>query len=149
MSGAFLAIIWGGTACAVLDGVAASVQFAIKGITPLRVWQGVASGWLGEEAFRQGWKSGVIGLALHCMIAFSAATLFVAVSHYQPFIGRTYFVSGPVYGIVVYLVMNLIVVPLSARPKVSKSAAAIVVQLIIHIVFVGLPISISAGHFAA
>ena len=77
MSGVLKAIVWGGAACAILDGIAACVQFGLKGIKPLRVWQGVASGLLGEPAFRQGWASGGFGLLLHCVIAFSVATVFI------------------------------------------------------------------------
>jgi len=74
---ALRAIVWGGASCAVLDGLAASVQFGLKGIKPLHVWQGVASGLLGERAFREGWLSGGIGLLLHFAIAFSVAAVFV------------------------------------------------------------------------
>lgn len=148
MSGALRAILWGGTACAVLDGAAASLQFGFRGVKPLQVWQGVASGLLGPGAFRQGWISGGLGLLLHFTIAFTAAAVFAAASQQLPFLARSYWVSGPLYGIIVYLVMSLIVVPLSARPKMPKPPSVAVTQVIIHILFVGLPISIAANHFA-
>ena len=50
MAGALRAIVWGGAACAVLDGIAVSVQFGLKEIKPLRVWQGVASGLWGRAS---------------------------------------------------------------------------------------------------
>jgi hypothetical protein len=147
MTGALLAIGWGGAACGILDAIAASVQFGLKGIKPLQVWQGVASGVLGERAFRNGWVSGGFGLFLHFAIAFSAATVFVEAGNPLPFLARDYWISGPAYGVLVFLVMNLIVVPLSARPKRPASPQIIIIQLIIHILFVGMPIALAANRF--
>jgi hypothetical protein len=147
MSLAWKAIAWGGAACGILDGLAASVQFGLKGIKPLKVWQGVASGLLGEQAFRDGWASGGLGLLLHFTIAFAAASVFVETCHAFPFLARGYWVYGPLYGVLVFLVMNLIVVPLSARPKRPASPQVIITQLIIHIFFVGLPIAMATDRF--
>jgi hypothetical protein len=147
MAAALGAIVWGGVACAVLDGVASSVQFGLKGIKPLQVWQGVASGILGERAFREGWVSGGFGLLLHFVIAFSVATVFVEACLQLPFLARAYWISGPLYGVIVFPAMNLAVVPLSARPKRPASSQVIFVQLIIHVLFVGLPIAMAANRF--
>jgi hypothetical protein len=147
MSGAYKAIAWGGAACGILDGLAASIQFRLQGITPLKVWQGVASGLLGERAFRDGWASGGLGLLLHLAIAFSAATLFVETGHAFPFLAQAYWIWGPLYGLLVFLVMNSVVVPLSARPKRPASHQTIITQLIIHIFCVGLPIAMAANRF--
>jgi hypothetical protein len=147
MSQAWKAIAWGGAACGILDGFAASVQFGLKGIQPLKVWQGVASGLLGEQAFQDGWASGGLGLFLHFAIAFGAATVFVGTCQAFPSLARGYWVCGPLYGVLVFLVMNLIVVPLSARPKRPASPQIIVTQLIIHIFFVGLPIAMATDRF--
>lgn len=147
MSGVLKAIVWGGAACAILDGIAASVQFGLKGIKPRRVWQGVASGLLGERAFRQGWGSGSLGLLLHCVIAFSVATVFVVAYTQIPLLARAYWISGAAYGVLVFVVMNFVVVPVSARAKRPASSQVIVAQLIIHICFVGLPIAIAANRF--
>jgi hypothetical protein len=148
MAGALWAIAWGGAACAVLDGLAASVQFGVKKIRPLRVWQGVASGLLGERAFREGWVSGGFGLLLHCLIAFSVATVFVEACLQFPFLARAFWISGPLYGVIVFLVMNLAVVPLSLRPERPPSSEVVFVQLIIHVLFVGLPIAMAANRFS-
>jgi hypothetical protein len=148
MTGALQAIVWGGGACAILDGVAATVQFGLMGIKPLRVWQGIASGLLGERAFRQGWGSAVFGLLLHFTIAIVVATVFVEGCLRVPFLARVYWIAGPLYGVAVFLVMNLVVIPLSSRPKRPASSHVIIVQLMIHILFVGLPIALAANRFA-
>jgi len=147
MSGALEAIVWGGATCGILDGLAATTHLGLKRIEPVRVWQGVASGLLGEPAFRRGWASGGLGLFLHFVIAFTAAAVFVVACGQIPVLARSYWISGPLYGGLVFLVMNLIVVPLSARPKRPASTADRIVQLMIHVVFVGLPIAIAAKQF--
>jgi hypothetical protein len=147
MSGTLWAILCGGGACAVLDGTAATVQFGLKGIKPLRVWQGVASGALGESAFSKGWVSGGLGLLVHCIVALTVATVFVEAAFRAPILARNYWFTGPAYGVLVFLAMNLIVVPLSARPKRPRSWPDIIAQIMIHIVFVGLPIAMAASRF--
>jgi hypothetical protein len=82
------------------------------------------------------------------MIAFAAAAMFVAGSRQIPAIARIYWLSGPLYGVAVFIFMNLIVVPLSARPKRPASANVMLVQLLIHILFVGFPIALSTNLFA-
>jgi hypothetical protein len=116
MTGALEAIAWGGSACAILDGAAACIQFGLKGIKPLQLWQGVASGLLGESAFLEGWISGGFDLLLHCAITLTVAAVFVEAGRQVPLLARAYWVADPLYGVVVFLVMSLIVVPLSARP---------------------------------
>src|SRR5208282_1089777 len=149
MTGALQAIVWGGAACAILDGLATSLQFGRKGIRPLRVWQGVASGLLGEPAFREGWLSGGFGVLLHGAIAFTVAAVFVEACGWTPFLLRAYWVSGPVYGVLVFLVMNLFVLPLSARPNRPRSSPDVILQVIIHALFVGLPIAMAANRFTS
>jgi hypothetical protein len=141
------AIVWGGAACGILDGVATSVQFALRGIKPLRVWQGVASGLMGECAFGLGWLSGGFGLILQFLIAATVTTVFARACPHFPALQQFYWISGPLYGVVVFLVMNLIVVPLSARPKRPATVMVIVVQIAIHMFFVGLPIAVAANRF--
>jgi uncharacterized membrane protein YagU involved in acid resistance len=65
---------------------------------------------------------------------------------FLPLLLRRPVIAGAIYGIVVFLVMNLIVLPLSAMPKRPFNSAVFVTQIIIHILFVGLPISLSASR---
>jgi hypothetical protein len=63
-----------------------------------------------------------------------------------PALLRSPIIAGSLYGIVVFLLMNLVVLPLSAMPKRPVPAAVVVTQLLIHVLFVGLPISLSASR---
>jgi hypothetical protein len=141
------AILLSGVLCGTLDAAAATSTFGLQGIPPRRLWQGVASGLLGEEAFQQGTRTVTLGLLLHYLIAFTAAAVFCYSATWIPWLIRSPLTAGLVYGILVFLVMNLIVVPLSARPKRPVSPAGVVIQLLIHIFCVGLPVSLTAAHF--
>ena len=55
--------------------------------------------------------------------------------------------AGIAYGIITYVVMNLIVVPLRFDTPLPPSTRSIVTQLFAHIVLVGIPIAlITARH---
>jgi hypothetical protein len=147
MSRTVEAILCGGLLCGTLDAAAASLFLRSQGVSPIRVWQGVASGLKGESAFRQGWKSVCLGLVLHFLIAFSAASFFCIAARFVPEILNAPVAAGVLYGWAVFLVMNFVVVPLSARPKRPFTVVGAVGQLLIHALWVGLPISLSASHF--
>ena len=74
------AILWGGLSAGTLDFIGACVSNVSRGVTPLRIAQSIASGWLGAAAFRGGYKTAALGLASHFLIAFGAATIFCLVS---------------------------------------------------------------------
>lgn len=115
------------------------------------VSRGVASGLLGKSAFQGGAGTWTLGLALQFFIAFSAAAIYCLVSLRLRFLRDNWVVCGLFYGIAVYLVMNLIVLPLSAFPfpvgpfKVS----ALIQGLLVHMILIGLPISFSLRRFSS
>jgi uncharacterized membrane protein YagU involved in acid resistance len=147
MSNTLMAILWGGASCAILDGAASTVAFGLKGVKPPQVWQGVASGLLGPESFRRGNASVTLGLLFHCLIAFVAAAVFTEVSPHFPFLVVHYLISGAVFGVMVFLAMNVMVIPLSAMAKRPVTLQGVITQVIIHIVCVGLPIAIAASRY--
>ena len=140
-------ILLGGISCAILDGAASTIQFALRGVNPSRVWQGVASGLLGPESFRHGTRSAVLGLLCHFLIAMVAAMVFSLAIRCLPSLVRHYLLSGALYGVIVFLFMNLVVIPLSAMPKRPLTSSGVMTQVLIHIFCVGLPISLAASRF--
>jgi hypothetical protein len=140
-------ILLGGISCAILDGAASTIQFALRGVNPARVWQGVASGLLGPDSFRHGTGSAVLGLLCHFLIAMVAAIVFALAIRYLPSLVRHYLLSGALYGVIVFLFMNLVVIPLSAMPKRPLTLSGVMTQVLIHIFCVGLPISLAASRF--
>src|SRR5437879_5453727 len=147
-SNSLLAVVWGGLASGVLDITAALIVYGYLGAKPLRLLQGIASGLLGPRAYSGGIATALLGLLCHFVIAFSAAAVYVAASRVTPFLVRRAVLCGVLYGIAVYFFMNRVVVPLSAAAKFPFSFKMIVIGVIIHILCVGLPISLAARRYA-
>ncbi len=141
-------ILYAGLAVGVLDGIAASVNAGFSGVSPVRVFQYVASGLLGRAAFDGGIPIAVLGLLLHFVVALGASTVFVAASRFLPFLTRLPFVFGPVYGVIVYFVMREIVSPLSLTNPGTPTTKGTVIMIIIHILVVGLPIALITRKFS-
>lgn len=143
----FGAIVAAGMLCGVLDITAAFVTWMPQGVSPVIILKGIASGMLGASAFNGGAGTAVLGLALHFLIALSAATVFYVSSRRLTWLVRRPFLSGPLYGIAVYLVMYWIVLPLSNFHKRPFSVTAATIAVVTHIFCVGLPIALVTSQF--
>lgn len=141
------AILASGGACFILDGIAAMALFGLKGAKPHRVWQGVAGALLGPGSFDRGNFAVVLGVLLHLLVAFTAAAVFVLASRQIPWLIDHAIPAGMMYGVAVWVVMNFVVIPLSAMPKRPFNLTLAASQLLIHIFIVGLSISLPARHF--
>ena len=121
-----------------MDITSAFIIAISRGLTATRLLQFVASGLLGPKAFEGGAATAALGLALHFAIAFALVAVFYAASSQFAFLRRQAVLSGVLYGLIVYGVMNLIVLPLSAaRPRHSLTGDLI--QVGIHMFVIGLP----------
>jgi hypothetical protein len=132
----------------ILDITSAFVIAGIKGTGSVRMLQGIASGLLGQRSFEGGMATAGLGLAIHFLIAFTAAAVFYAASRKFSSLTQHAVVSGFLYGIAVYIFMYWIVVPLAfltARHSISRDVTAV----IIHIVLIGLPISLVVRRFSS
>jgi hypothetical protein len=145
------AIFWGGLACGVLDISQAFLAWGLlMKIPPYRILQSVAGGALGQASFQMGWRSAVLGLGFHFLIAFGAATVYWVASQRIHFMIRHVLVSGMIYGECVYVFMNFVVVPLSALHRFPIfSLAHILTGPIGHTILVGLPIALIARRYSA
>jgi uncharacterized membrane protein YagU involved in acid resistance len=118
-----------------------------QGIPLKRLLQRIASGALGPSAFEGGKKTATAGLFFHFLISFTAAFVYYACSRKLAILIDHPLLSGVLYGAAVHLVMNRIVLPLSAA-AIPFSVKAFLTQLVIHILFVGLPIALVVSHLA-
>ncbi|HEX7048251.1 MAG TPA: hypothetical protein VF275_11835 [Gammaproteobacteria bacterium] len=140
-------ILYGGLLAGTLDILAAIVKGAFDGLNAEIILQSVASGLLGGKAFDPGIVGAATGLLLHFLIMFVIGAIFVAASRRIAFLLRHTVVSGVLYGVGVYLVMNFVVLPLSAIPfQLNYSVAEIIIGLSIHVTCVGLPIAWTMKH---
>lgn len=146
---AFLAIFWGGLACGVFDITQAFTAWGLMGIKPAAILRHIASGLLGQSAYRGGEGTAALGLLLHFVIAFGAATVYYLASRSISFMTEHAVISGLLYGECVFLFMNFVVVPLSRAPKGHFTLATLVTGPIGHTVLVGLPIALSVRRFAS
>jgi len=139
------AILWGGLLAGAGDFLFALCFYGWK----LGVFQSVAGGLIGREAARAGGVPAfMLGTLLHFLIAGIWAAIFWGLSRRLPFLIKYAIPAGLIYGLVVYLGMNCVVLPLSALqvplrlpPLVSWPAAA-------HLVLVGLPIALAVRKFS-
>ena len=140
-SGAFCAILTTGLVVGAMDITSAIVLTLLRGGTIMRLMQFIASGLLGKSAFQGGLATAALGLALHFVIAFGLVTVFYFASRKLAFLRQRPVPSGIAYGLIVFAVMNLIVLPLSAAtPRHSLSGDLI--QISIHMFIIGLPTSL-------
>ena len=139
-----LAILIGGLAAGAFDLTSAFITYGWG------VPRAIASGLLGARSFQGGVASWILGVFLHFVIALAAATVYCLASRKLDFLKDHFFVCGLFYGIAVFLVMNLVVLPLSALPfKVGPFTVRALIQgLLVHMFLIGLPISFSLRKFS-
>ena len=138
------ALLLGGLTVGVLDGLDALVFFGLRGVPPARVFQGIASGLLGRSAFAGGMATALLGVFLHFFIAFAVVTAYHLAARRLPALTQRPWIYGPLYGLLVYAVMNFVVIPLSAIAARSPSTGVLLNGLLIHALGVGLPAALSA-----
>jgi hypothetical protein len=137
-------VFWIGLLAGTLDITENIVFNAFRGFTPWRIFQFIAAGLVGVQSSQMGWMSVGLGVVIHYAIALAWTAIFYVAA--SKFIGLTRrpILSGLVYGVVVYVVMTFIVLPLSALPP--RSAAVTLVNrvnaVLALMLCIGLPIAL-------
>lgn len=144
------AILFAGLIAGTLDGAAAVVSFLIHGgSNPARVFVYIASGVFGRTAFTAGDSMMWWGLLFHYFIATSWTALFFLASPHIVFLSKNRIWSGVGYGLVVWLAMTRVVLPLSNVPPQRFVLSRAIEGAAILTVMIGLPISyMSSRHYA-
>jgi hypothetical protein len=130
-----------------LDIADAIIFFGLRGVSPTRILQGIASGLIGRAAFSQGTRSALLGLLLHFFIATTVSAIYLLLSRRLP-LWRHPWLYGTSYGIGVYIVMNYVVLPLShigLRPL--PPLAPLLNGIAALILCVGIPLAFLARHY--
>jgi hypothetical protein len=124
-----------------LDALAASIHaYLASGIMPYRVFQYVASGLIGKNAYQTLALPVSLGLLIHFTIAITATFIFYQAYKRLGWSSTPKFLPGSIYGIGIWVVMNYIVVPLSLIGAFPKNPTPIIIGLLIHIFVIGIPI---------
>jgi hypothetical protein len=124
-----------------LDILSAAAYALISGKNPLAVPVGIASAvWPG--AVKAGAPALVAGLLLHFTIMFVMVKVYVAAARRVAWLTTRPMISGVLYGLALWVVMNLIVLPLrwpALFPHVTGISFA--EQIFSHTVLVGVPLA--------
>jgi hypothetical protein len=141
----FLPILVGGAIAGTLDLISAFITYGPN------VPRGIAAGLIGRQAaFQGGPLTWILGVFLHYFIAFSAATVYCLAGRKLGFMRDHFVISGVFFGIGLYLVMKLIVVPLSGLHSIGPFPLRDLIQgLVVHMVIIGLPIAYSFRRLSA
>lgn len=145
----FEAILWGGLLAGIFDATYAMTIWTVRGVTPDRVWQGVASGLLGPRSFQGGLRTAALGITIHFFIALTAATVYVTASRFLPVLRERAVLCGCLFGLMVWAFMRFVVIPLSLMRRSNASILQweLLGALSIHAFGVGLPIALSARKY--
>ena len=143
-------ILQGGVAVAVLD-IANAMTFwwFYNGASPQVILQSIAAGLVGPDAFAGGTDTAVLGAFLHFFISCGIAAVFWFACQRLPILFRRPVTYGAIYGVIVYLVMTYVVVPLSQATPVPFIPTWFLASVIGHVVLVGLPVALIARWSAA
>jgi hypothetical protein len=144
-------VVAAGLVAGTLDLALAITYFAVAVHAPfVAVPLAVASGLLGARAFSLGTSAVVLGIALHYFIALTVAGIYYTASRQLRILTRQPVVCGAAYGISVFLVMQYIVLPLSARPGRSHFTVGwLTADVASHIFFIGITIAVITRSFTA
>ena len=145
-------IVSAGLIAGTLDMVYACAFWALKaGIPSRRIFQSVAAGVLGPASFEGGFATAALGLSLHYFIATMMALVYYLAAGRSAMLVRRPVLMGASYGLFLYVVMNYLVVPLSAAGSSSKDPLWVTLSILVHMFLIGVPIALvtRVGHLAA
>lgn len=143
-------ILFAGLTAGTLDILAAFLVYCLikQATTPMQLLQYIASGVFGKTAFAGGWDTALLGLGFHFLIAFTFAAAYFFVFPYIPFLKERKVAAGLLYGIAIWAVMNLLVLPLVFHNTPNFKLEAVSLGAVILMLCVGLPISlITQRHY--
>jgi uncharacterized membrane protein YagU involved in acid resistance len=141
-------ILLAGLTAGMVDIACTLTLSRLKGIAPKRLLQTITSAALGQRSFEGGSSTAAIGLAIHFFIACIAAAIYFIASRQLHLLISQPVLCGLLYGIAVHLFMTFVVLPLSALRR-PFSAKAFATQLVVHMLFVGLPIALVVSRYAS
>jgi hypothetical protein len=127
------AILYGGFIAGTLDVLVAS---ALNRLSPLIILRAIASGLLGRAAFQGGLPVSLLGLVLQWAMSLLIAAIFVFAARRMAWLRRQWVTAGVLYGVVVFVVMEYVVVQLSAAwPKPHFTALTLGENLLAMLLF--------------
>lgn len=136
-------VLWAAFVAGALDIMAAFLIYAIimDKTTPVNILLSIASGVFGKDAYEGGAMMAVSGLVFHFLIALAFALFYFLIFQHIAFLDKFKLLSGIIYGIFIWLVMNMVVLPVAFAGMPAASPEAALLGIGIVILAVGLPIA--------
>jgi hypothetical protein len=138
-------IAWATLVAGTLDILFAAILTLLRGGEPADMLRTVASGPF-PAATEWGATGAWLGFAVHFALMAIIATVFVLIAQRRPALTAKPIQWGVIYGLITYVVMNLIVVPLRFPAAWPPKPIGIATQLFAHIILVGIPIALIAAR---
>lgn len=137
------AILISGLVAGTLDMLTALVVYSVvlHKTTAIRILHSIASGVFGKGAYDGGTAMAVAGIAFHYLIAFTWAILYFFAFPKIPVLKKNWILSGLFYGLFVWGVMNLGVLPLVFAHRSPLTWSSFLIGAFILMVMIGLPVS--------
>lgn len=131
-----------------LDIAAALLHYVIvTGNDAAIVLQYIASSIYGNEAFAGGEKMLVAGFVIHFGIAFFFTMLFFIIYPFVKLQARNPMITGILYGCFIWIVMNLLVLPLTRVDQGTFELLTVLTGILILIIAIGIPLSLVAKKY--
>jgi uncharacterized membrane protein YagU involved in acid resistance len=126
--------------CGTLDILLAVILTLTRGKQPAAMLRFVASGPF-PQATDMGASGSILGLVVHYGLMAIMVAVFVITARNVPALTSQPLLWGLIYGLITYVAMNLIIVPLRFPAVWPPKALAVGTQLFAHIVLVGWPLA--------
>ena len=141
-------VMFAGALVAVLDGAFAVLLYVtvLRVCSAAQLMQSIAGALLGRAAFRGGSTTVALGVALHFAVAYGWTLVYAALRAMSGRLRqltagtRGALRAGALFGVVVWLAMDLLVVPLTRARATPFWSAHFLILLAWHAVGVGIPI---------
>ncbi|HEY2727278.1 MAG TPA: hypothetical protein VGI61_08905, partial [Parafilimonas sp.] len=142
-------ILLSGFVAGTLDILAAFFVYSVlmKVVTPVQILQGIATTAIGKATIQNETLMVITGLLIHYVIAYCFAIGYFLFYPRINFLHRNAIISGLLYGVIVWAIMNLIVVPLANSHFPTIILNAFLRAIIILMICIGLPISIITAKY--
>jgi hypothetical protein len=143
------AILAMGLLAGVLDGLSAVANHLIQGgRAPQRIFKYIASGVFGPSAMSGGTAMVMAGVCFHMLIAMTWTIVFFLAARRLAELRRHAIVAAVGFGLFVWCVMNLVVIPLSrVRQAASFNPTQAIIGALILVAFIGFPVSLGARRY--
>lgn len=141
-------IVLSGVVAGALDISFAFIFYGRQGASPGLILRGIASGLFGVSAFRSSDWFVAIGALLHFGISVTAAGAYALATHRTPALQRRPLLAGTLFGVLMFIVMHAVVLPLSRHPGGGghPSIGNVIGELCSHIFLFGMVIAFGVGY---